>query len=105
MSRSPVIALLVVAQALASLAVCILCIVWLFRTRDMTTLAVQSNAGMTEITQVRQSLMALLQDTVTYSEKSPSMRLLLQQMGVRVNPPGAAPAPAPTPVPAAPSRR
>ena len=105
MSRSPVLMLLVSVQVIASLLLSALCVVWLFRTRDMGMLAAQSNARMAEVSQVRQGFMALLQDTVAYSEKNPSMKLLLQQLGVRVNVNGAPSAPAPGPSPAASNHR
>lgn len=89
MNRSPVLLLLVVAQVIASLAFAGLSVVWLVRTRSMGILALQSNAEVAKVGQLRQGMGALLQDSVAYSERNPAMKSLLQQLGVRVNVPGA----------------
>jgi hypothetical protein len=66
---------------------------------------VEANLRAQETAQVRQGFMNLLQDTAIYSERSPAMKVLLQQLGVRVtqngpgNPAGT-PASAPTASPA-----
>jgi outer membrane murein-binding lipoprotein Lpp len=91
MSRSPVLILLVAAQVVASLVFAGLSVVWLIRTRDMTQLAVRSNAEMAKVAQLRQGVGALLQDSVAYSERNPAMKTLLQQLGVKVNAPGNSP--------------
>ncbi len=68
-------------------------------------LGVETNLRAQETAQVRQGFMNLLQDTAIYSERSPAMKVLLQQLGVRVtqngpgNPAGT-PASAPTASPA-----
>lgn len=85
MSRAPVTFLLVVGQILMSLLLTVLCVVWMFRSREMNILAYQTSVRGQETAQNRQAFMALLQDTATYSEKSPAMRSLLQQLGVKFN--------------------
>ncbi len=64
-------------------------------------LGAEANLRAQETGQVRQGFMNLLQDTAIYSERSPAMKVLLQQLGVRVtqNGPGT-PASAPTASPA-----
>lgn len=64
-------------------------------------LGVEANLRAQETAQVRQGFMNLLQDTAIYSERSPAMKVLLQQLGVRVTQNGpSAPASAPTASPA-----
>ena len=103
MTRSPSSRVLAATQGALACLFCGLCVVWMFRTREIGQLGVEANLRAQETGQVRQGFMNLLQDTAIYSERSPAMKVLLQQLGVRVtqNGPGAA-AGTSTPTPTAP---
>lgn len=91
MTRSPSPRVLAATQGALALLFCGLCVVWMFRTREIGLLGVEANLRAQETAQIRQGFMNLLQDTAVYSERSPAMKVLLQQLGVRVtqNGPGA----------------
>lgn len=108
MTRSPSSRVLAATQGALAFLFCGLCVVWMFRTREIGQLGVEANLRAQETAQVRQGFMNLLQDTAIYSERSPAMKVLLQQLGVRVtqNGPGTpAGAPASTPTASPASRR
>ena len=85
MSRAPITLLLVVGQILMASVLTVLCVVWMFRTRELNILAYQTNLRQQETSQNRQAFVTLLQDTAAYSERNPAMRSLLQQLGVKFN--------------------
>jgi hypothetical protein len=105
MTRSPSSRVLAATQGGLALLFCGLCVIWMFRTREIGLLGVETNLRGQETAQLRQGFMNLLQDTAVYSERSPAMRVLLQQLGVRVTQngtggPSASPASTPAPSPA-----
>ncbi|HTI70308.1 MAG TPA: hypothetical protein VMF06_10090 [Candidatus Limnocylindria bacterium] len=85
MKKSPVTMLLVLLQAAASIGLCVASGLWLQKSREFNRVNAAIRVMNPLVAQNKAALTQLVSDAVVYSEKNPSMRTLLLQMGVPLN--------------------
>jgi hypothetical protein len=84
MRHSPILLLLAVVQIIAAVVLGFFALKWRRQTGDMLALGPETQQLSLQIQAARQPLTALLTDSVTFSEKNPALRTVLQQAGVRI---------------------
>jgi len=77
--------LLVLLQAAASIGLCVASGLWLQKSREFNRVNAAIRVMNPLVAQNKAALTQLVSDAVVYSEKNPSMRTLLLQMGVPLN--------------------
>ncbi len=85
--------LLIGVQFAASIAICVLAVLWFQRSRDFNRLNAVARDTAPRLAANKAAFSQLVGDSVVYSQKNPSMRTLLNQIGITL-PPAANSAPA-----------
>ena len=84
MKKSAFTPLLLGLQATASVALCVLCYLWVQKSREFNRLNLALRVITPTVTQNKSALTQMVTDAAVYSEKNPAMRTLLLQMGVKI---------------------
>ena len=91
MKKSAFTPLLLGLQVAASIGLYVLCYLWVQKSREFNRLNGALRIMTPSVNQNKSALAQLVSDSIGYSEKSPAMRALLAQMGVKVEAPGTKP--------------